>query len=337
MPKAELHVHLEGTIRPQTYRRIAARNGFAAPADLGSVFSCADFPSFLAAFVNVVRVLREPQDFGEIALEYLESSVRQGVRHVEFLFSPATIRYFNPGADLIAIVAAIHDAAAHARQTFGVSALIILDMVRNLGGEIALADVDLAQRCRGYGVVGVGLGGDELRFPARDFQPSFAKAKQLGLHRTAHAGEVAGSDSVRDAIEILEAERIGHAVAAKDAPEVLASIKARGVGIDACLSSNRLTGACAPGPHPLTTFLEQSIAVTLSSDDPSFFATSLLAEYEAAAELGLERDALATLARNSLTMSFAPDEAKRSWSAELDRYLDGRGQTQRPALPYRPA
>ncbi len=272
--------------------------------------------------MRVVKALRTPEDFADIAADYLQRSVDEGVRHVEFFFSPATLRYFNEKVDLEGIVASIHDASAKARHEHGISSLLIFDMVRNLGEAAAMADLDLAQRCREYGVVGVGLGGDERRFPARDFIAAFGRAESMGLRRTAHAGEADGRQSVVDAIELLHAERIGHAVAAAGEEDVLSLMRDRGVAIDACLTSNTVTGALKRDDvHPIAEFLRSGLTVTLSSDDPAFFGVSLLDEYESAARHGLGRSELVSLARNSFEASFAPEKEKRSWLQELDAYV----------------
>jgi len=322
LPKAELHVHLEGTVSPQAYERIAQRNGVTLPSDIASLFRCADFESFLHAFLGVAKTLREPEDFADITQEYLGKSAQHGVRHVEFFFSPATIRHFHEHADLPGIVQAIYAAAEQAKAIHGVSSLLIFDMVRNLGDDAALADVDLAQQCTAYGVVGVGLGGDERNFPARDFFKSFDRAGKLGLRRTAHAGEAAGPQSVLDAIEILGAERIGHGVAAAEEDAVMRLIAQRQVGIDCCLASNRVTGVWNQGAeHPLKAFLARGISATLSSDDPAFFGSTILDEFEQAMDLGLGREDVINLARNSLRMSFAADEQKEGWVKELELFV----------------
>ena len=322
LPKAELHVHLEGTINPSAYARIARRNGVRHSEDVGSIFSFTDFQSFLVAFTSVVRGLREPEDLAEIATEYLRSVSSHGVLHVEFLFSPATIRHFTPKADLPGMVQAIHAAARAEEKRTGISSFVIFDLVRNLGEDAALEDIDLAQRCAQWGVVGVGLGGDERNFPARDFYKAFDRAKRLGLRRTVHAGEAAGPESVRDAIEILDAERIGHGVAAIHDNALMDTIVARGIAIDSCPTSNRLTGAVAPeAAHPIGEFLKRGVKVTLGSDDPSYFGAGLLDEYDRAMDLGLSHEHVATVARNSFTTAFADEERKKVWLERLDAYL----------------
>jgi len=324
LPKAELHVHLEGTIEPQTYARIARRNGIDIPDDPASLFQCSDFETFLNAFIRVVKALQTPADFADIAADYLHKSAAEGVRHIELFLSPATLRYFNHGIDLESIVAAIHGECVKARHEYGISSLLIFDMVRNLGEAAAFADLDLARRCADYGVVGVGLGGDERRFPARDFQAAFTRAQGMGLRRTAHAGEADGAHSIVDAIELLHAERIGHAVAAAGEEDILTLFRDRGVAIDACLTSNAVTGAWnRDGIHPIADFLKYGLRVTLNSDDPAFFGASLLDEYVLASEHGLGRDEIARLARNSFEASFATAEEKRTWLRELDAYVVG--------------
>jgi adenosine deaminase len=322
LPKPELHVHLEGTMLPKTYARLARRNGIGPMDDVDALYHCTDFPSFLRAFLTVINVLRTPQDFGEIAAEYLERSASDGIRHVEFFVSPATQRKFVPDLDFVAAMRAIHDAANKASRNRGISSLVLIDMVRNLGEEEALIDIDLAQSCRELGVVGVGLGGDEARFPAKDFQRAFANAKEKGLRRSAHAGEAAGAQSVIDAVELLNAERIGHGVAARGQTNVQNLLRERGVTIDACLTSNEFTGAVKKGEtHPLKEWLAADLSVTLSSDDPAFFKTSVSDEYARAANLGLSRIALAKIAKNGFAASFAGGERIREWCDEVDAYL----------------
>lgn len=291
------------------------------------MFTCSYFESFLRAFLAVVKTLREPDDFAEIVAEYLSASADRGVLHVELFFSPATIRHFHKDANVRGIVQAISGAMQAAMKEKGISSLLLFDLVRNLGEDSALADIELARQCAPEGVVGIGLGGDERNFPARDFQSVFERAKRLGLRRTVHAGEAAGSESIRDAIELLDAERIGHGVAAIRDESVLELIARRGVGIDCCPTSNRVTGAVgAEEEHPLGALLRRGLNVTLSSDDPAFFGASVLDEYEKAVESGLTADEIIALARNSFRMSFASEDAKQRWLTRLDAYVAKNGR-----------
>lgn len=321
LPKPELHVHLEGTISPQAYVRISKRNGIETVDDPTALFTCSDFGSFFRAFLKVVRVLREPIDFAELAYDYLKTSAANGVRHVELFLSPSTQRKFVPGLDLEQLVRAVGEACARAERHFSTSSLLLFDMVRNLGEGDAFADLELAQRCRGYRVVGVGLGGDERNFPARDFRAAFERAAQMGLRRTVHAGEAAGSHSIEDAVELLHAERIGHGVSARGDRRIMELLRANRVAIDACPTSNVVTGAVRHiDAHPLYEFLSEGLLVTLSSDDPSFFSTSLVDEYATLADRGFPQVELANLARNGFKASFAPDGQKKAWLAEIDRF-----------------
>jgi aminodeoxyfutalosine deaminase len=321
LPKPELHVHLEGTIKPDTYERIARRNGVQAPEDVAGLFHCTDFQSFLYAFLRVVQVLQKPVDFAELAYEYLAASAAAGVRHVELFMSPATQRVFYKELDSATLITAVGDACRQAKADFGISSLLLFDIVRNLGEKHALLDIELAREFLDAGVVGIGLGGDERKFPARDFQTAFAKAKEFGLRRTVHAGEAAGVESIADAVTLLGAERIGHAVAASHNPEIIALLRERQIAIDACPTSNRITGAIASdAPHPLPEFLAAGLTVTLNSDDPAFFGASLLDEYENAAGMGLSRQELARIAINGFTASFAAEDSKRAWIDAVRAY-----------------
>jgi aminodeoxyfutalosine deaminase len=327
IPKAELHVHLEGTITPQAFERIAKQNDIEA-ADIGSLFQCSDFHTFLQSFLRVVRALRTPLDFAELAYDYLSRSADAGVRHVEMFLSPATQRKFVPDLDLEAMVAAVGEACSRARADRAISSLLIFDMVRNLGEPSAMQDIDLALKCRQHGVIGVGLGGDERNFRARDFQNAFARAREEGLRRTVHAGEAAGAHSIVDAVELLGAERIGHGVAARANPHVLALLRDRGVTIDACPTSNRFTGAVARDEtHPLREFLDAGVAVTLNSDDPAFFHTTVDEEYANAPALGCGVREIAAIARSSFERSFLPESEKRALLDEVDAYVDAGGIT----------
>jgi adenosine deaminase len=322
LPKAELHVHLEGTISRSAYARIAARNGFNV-GDLDGLFACSDFASFLQSFLNVVRVLRRPVDFAELASDYLKRSAADGVRHVEFFLSPATQRKFVPDLDLQAMVRAVDAAREAVKRSHGISSVIIFDMVRNLGEAEAHLDLDLAVACRQYGVVGVGLGGDERNFPARDFAGVFKRAKEEGLRRTVHAGEAGDAQSIVDAATLLHAERIGHGVAASGRPDVIALLRDRAITIDACPTSNRHTGAIAAGAtHPLREFFDAGVSVTLNSDDPAFFSASIGDEYANAARAGFLTGELAAIARNSIEASFADEPAKQRLLGELATYVD---------------
>src|ERR1700694_484475 len=325
LPKAELHVHLEGTISPSAYQRIAKRNGIAIGDDVSQAYRCHDFQSFLSAFLEVVKVLQKPQDFHELTSEYLTKSAQQGVRHVELMVSPATLRHFNSAVALPEIVAAISDACSQTRAASGISSVIIFDMVRNLGQSAALLDIELALRCKKYGVVGVGLGGDESNYPARDFQAAFALAKDAGLRRTLHAGEAAGADSIQDAINACHAERIGHGVAAAHSPDTMRLLRERDVVVEACLTSNDITGAWNTyHAHPIIRFVNDEVPVTLNSDDPAFFGASLIDEFLKGESLGLSRQVLAQLARNSFQYAFAPQSERDAWIAELDRFTEER-------------
>ena len=315
-------MHLEGTISPALYARIARRNGIEIAGDPSELFRCHDFDSFLNAFLRVVRALQTPSDLAELAMEYLETAAQQGVLHAEIMWSPATQRKFAPSLDLVAAGQAIFEAMTKARKSNGISSLLIFDLVRNLGEAEAMSDIDLALELCDYGVVGVGLGGDESRFPARDFRRVFDRAKYIGLRRTVHAGEAAGPDSVADAIKLLHAERIGHGVAARERADVQELIRASGVTIDSCPTSNAITQAVPLDQrHPLPDWLAQGISVSLSSDDPSFFATSITQEFERVAEMGLDRAALAKIAKNGFAASFAGGEEKKTWDAMVDEHV----------------
>ncbi len=321
IPKAELHVHLEGTITPEAYARIAQRNGIEI-GDPQAAFQCDDFGSFLRCFLRVVKALRTPLDFAELATEYLRRSAEENVRHVELMLSPATQRVFVPDLDLEVMVDAVWRACEEARRATGVTCLLIFDMVRNLGEAVAFEDIDLALRCRerGIGVVGVGLGGDERNFPARDFERAFTLAAEHGFRRTVHAGEAAAEESIVDAVRLLGAERIGHGVSAGGKHDVLALLAGKDVAIDACITSNYMTRVVdALDRHPFRSFA--GVDVTLNSDDPSFFRTTVAREYELAVELGCSGSDIAKIARTSIARSFLPPDERWRLLRVVDDYV----------------
>jgi adenosine deaminase len=328
IPKVQLHCHLEGTIAPQTFRDLARKHGVdlgaRAALDDAHLFDFADFRAFLLLFRDVSETLREPADFARIAREYALDARAHTVRYAELFVSPSVWTFFQPELDVRATVAAIRDAFDDIRRREGGPEIaLVCDVTRNFGPERALATARLAASLRAYGVVGIGLGGDEANFPPALFADVFAFAGAEGLHRVAHAGEAAGAASVRDAVELLGAERIGHGVRALEDPAVVAMLADRGIALEVCPTSNFLTGAAArDAAHPIVALDAAGVRCTIDSDDPSLFGTTLSDEY------GLVRDwlgeaAVLRFARNAIDASFASDSHKAELGAELDAFVGG--------------
>ena len=334
IPKVQLHCHLEGTLRAGTFVDLARRHGVAltyrrgqarealpvaeSPADPESVYRFADFQEFLMTFAAVSRALAEPADYGRLAAEYVEDALAHSVAHAEVFISPSVWQFFHPEIDVRACVQAMRDAFDDAGPELDVS--LIADVTRNFGAESALKTVRMALELRDLGVVGIGLGGDEARYPAELFESVYAFARQEGLHTVAHAGEAAGAASVRAAVEVLGAERIGHGIRALEDPLVVEMLAERRVPLEVCPTSNLLTGAARrEHPHPLAELDAAGCIVTIDADDPALFGTTITDEYAFAAQLA-GPDALLRFAGNAIDASFAAPARKAALHRRLEAY-----------------
>ena len=316
LPKVQLHCHLEGTVRPETFRALAAKYG----VDLGErgvpdrTYAFATFGEFLLLFAKVCETLRAPDDYARVAADYAADAAAQGVRYAEVFISPSVWTYFHRSLDVRATVAAIRAALDDAA---GIDVALIADVTRNFGAERAEATAVQAIALLDLGVIGIGLGGDEARFPAELFARPFALARDAGLHVVAHAGEAAGPQSVRAAVQVLGAERIGHGVRAIEDPSVVALVAERRIPLEICPTSNRLTGAVPPaGPHPLGALDAAGCIVTIDADDPALFGTSIVEEYAWVAR-AFGDDAIQRFTVNAIEASFAPPPRKAALRAEL--------------------
>lgn len=324
LPKAELHLHLEGSITPETLLELSRRND-AVPLTqerARAVYHYTDFPSFLVSFKAVTERLHTPADYETITYAMLRDLARQGVRHAEVYISIG-ILYRFARLDVDEVMAAIERGRARGEQDFGVSLLWIIDAVRHFGVEEAQRVFRKAAELRGQypSVVGVGIGGDELRGPAHEFREVFAEAKEAGLHLTCHAGENTGPQSIWAAINI-GSERIGHALSAGQDPELIEVLAERQIPLELNVTSNLRTGCCpALLEHPVRRYFEEGLMVTLNSDDPPFFGATLQEEYELAhREFEFPLDGLRELAANSFEASFLPPEQKLKLLGEVERY-----------------
>ncbi len=328
LPKVQLHCHLEGTVRAATFRELASRYGLdgeRVTGPLEQTYAFATFREFLLTFAEVCKALRSPEDFARIATDYAADASTQGVRYAEIFISPSVWTFFHRDLDVRACVTAMRAVFEGEEERLGLEVAFICDLTRNFGVERALATarvaVELAEA--GMGVVGIGLGGDEANFPPAAYLPAFQYARAHGLHVVAHAGEAAGPQSVRDALDILGAERIGHGVRALEDARLVAELAQRGVALELCPTSNRLTGAVPAGrPHPIAAFDERGVICTIDADDPALFSTSLCEEYALVADwLGEER--LLHFARNAVQASFASAQRKSNLIKELTNFNVG--------------
>ncbi|MBV8749094.1 MAG: adenosine deaminase [Candidatus Eremiobacteraeota bacterium] len=321
LAKVQLHCHLEGTVRPETFRALAAKYGvdLGERADPARTYAFSTFREFLLLFAKVTETLRAPEDYARVARDYVVDAAAQGVVYAEVFVSPSVWTYFHRDLDVRATVEAIRAALDEAGTPLGIEVALIADLTRNFGVEKAEATARQVVGLRDLGVIGVGLGGDEANFPPELYERAYAIARDGGLHSVVHAGEAAGAASVRSAVEVLGAERIGHGVRAVEDPAVVALLAERGIPLEICPTSNRLTGAApADAAHPLGALDAAGCIVTIDADDPALFGTMLLDEYRFVADTFGE-DALLRFARNAIDASFAPAETKRRLHDRFER------------------
>ncbi len=320
LPKAELHLHLEGSVAPETLVELSHKYD-AAPLDRAAVerlYQYADFAGFLQAFKEVTARLRAPEDYELITYRLLERLGAENVRHVEITFSAGVCLWRQQ--DVPAIAAALERGRARGARDFGISVLWIWDAVRQFGAAPAMRVVELAAAQRAHYVVGFGIGGDERRASADVFRAVYHAAGAAGLRLTAHAGETAGAESVWAALN-LGAERIGHGIGAAGDADLVAVLAERQVPLEVCITSNLRTGCCPSlERHPVRRLFDAGVMITLNSDDPAMFGTSLGREYALAQQaFGFSDDHLRELARNAFEASFLPAEQKLAFLQAVDR------------------
>jgi adenosine deaminase len=312
VPKAELHVHLEGTAPPELVRRIAVRNGLDLPEQLLGTdgrFRYTDFLDFLRTYDLAASVIRTVEDYRDITYEYLCACAAGGAIYVELTASPdhAALVGLTDEAHLAAIAQGIDDA----RRDTGIEGRILISAVRNFGVEQALRVARHAAEHPHPYVVGFSMAGDEAGFPAHDFAEVFAIAADAGLGCTIHAGEWAGPDSVRAALE-LPITRIAHGVRSIEDPELVSELAARGMVLDTCPTSNVVLGVFPSyEQHPLPALRAAGVKVTLGSDDPPYFGATIEGEYDVCAErMGFGSEDLREVTLTAIDAAFC-DEALR--------------------------
>jgi len=312
LPKAELHLHLEGSIRPQIACELAARHGVKLTEDeVRRRYAYQEFAGFLDAFKWVTSFLREPRDFARVATDLAEQLLSQNIVYAEVTLSVGVmfLRRQQPEANFEAILS-----ATVPFENRGLRLNWIFDAVRQFGASAALQVVEAAKQCRSPRIVAFGIGGDELSLATAEFRAVYQKAAESGLHRLIHAGEIGGPEKIREAIELLGVERIGHGIAAVHDPALMDFLAARRIPLEVCPASNLRTGALAkqlrkPSPglseHPLPEILRRGVPVTISTDDPPMFHTSLADEYQHAHSMGLTEGELTKLVEDSFRYAFA--------------------------------
>jgi len=329
LPKAELHVHHVGSASPRIVSELAERHPGTVPSDpdeLRRFFEFRDFAHFIEVYLAVVDLVRTPDDIRYLTHEIgREMATGQGLRYAELTCTPYTsVRPHEEGKGMPieAYTEAIEDARVAVERDFG----LVLRWIYDIPGESGLpaADATLAYALdhRTEALVGFGLGGPEIGVPRPQFQPHFDAARAAGLHSVPHAGETTGPETVWHAIDLLGAERIGHGTSAAQDPDLLAHLAERGIPLEVCPSSNLATRAVARlEEHPIRAFRDAGVTVTVNSDDPPMFNTTLNREYEVAAELlDLDRAGVADLARTAVRASFAGADVQLRILGEIDAY-----------------
>jgi adenosine deaminase len=313
VPKAELHVHLEGTAPPHLVRTLAARNGMGLPDDLFGAdgrIRWSGFLDFLRAYDAASSVIRSARDYRDVTFEYLMGCAAEGAIHVEVMSSPdhAAMAGISYREHLDGIAEGIEDA----RAASGIEGRIIVTCVRHFGVERALAVAADAARHPHPLVTGFGMGGDEAAWPPGQFAGAFAIASNAGLMCNVHAGEFGGPESIRSALA-LPVGRIGHGVRAIEDPALVEEIAARRIVLEVCPTSNIATGVFPDlASHPLRRLMEAGVRVTLNSDDPPFWPTTIGREYALARDaFGLDDGALARITRTAIEAAFV-DEPTRT-------------------------
>ena len=329
LPKAELHVHHVGSASPRIVSELAERHPGVVPSDpeaLREFFEFRDFAHFIEVYLAVVDLVRTPEDIRYLTYEVgREMATGQGLRYAELTCTPYTSvlpDVEDKGMAIEAYTEAIEDARVAAERDFGLVLRWIYDIPGESGVPSADATLDFALNHRTDALVGFGLGGPEIGVPRPQFQPHFDAARAAGLHSVPHAGETTGPETVWHALRLLGAERIGHGTSSAQDPELLAYLAEHGIPLEVCPSSNIATRAVATlEEHPIRAFRDAGVTITVNSDDPPMFGTTLNREYEIAADLlGLDEAGVADLARTAIRASFADDDVKTRILGEIDDY-----------------
>ena len=317
MPKAELHVHLEGSIRPAVAAALAERHEVKiGEEEVVRRYAYENFTEFIEAFKWVTSFVRGPRDFALIAADLAEQLLGQRVAYAEVTLSVGVmlLRKQDPQANFEAILEAVEPF-----ERRGVRLNWIFDAVRQFGPAAAYDVVDWARRCDSARIVGFGIGGDELSTATKDLVPVYKHAKYCGLHRLIHAGEIGGPAKVREAVELLGAERVGHGIAAAHDVGLMDLLAERRIVLEVCPVSNLRTGALkrqlgkedvSLREHPLPRLVRHGIPVVLSTDDPTMFHTTLREEYRQAQEMGLSERELAGIVENGFAFSFLSEDER---------------------------
>ena len=320
MPKAELHMHIEGSLEPEMIFALAQRNGVALPYPsveaLRAAYAFSDLQSFLDIYYAGASVLLKEQDFYDMARAYLAQAAIENVVHAELFFDPQT--HTARGVPMATVVQGLSRACADAQRESGISAALILCFLRHLSEDEAFQTLEEALPHRAH-FIGVGLDSSELGHPPEKFARVFARCRQLGLHIVAHAGEEGPPDYIWQALDVLRAERIDHGVQAVHDAALMRRLAEQRVPLTVCpLSNQKLRVFPDLAQHNLRALLDAGLCATVNSDDPAYFGGYVNANFQAVfAATGMTAAHAWQLAANSFEASFAPPEDKAAWLAQL--------------------
>jgi aminodeoxyfutalosine deaminase len=337
LPKAELHLHLEGSVDPPTLSELSHRhptplsstnNRYTNIQDSGRVFTeneafalyqYKDFTGFMLAFKAVTERLRTPDDYELVTYRMMQKLHAQSVVHAEVYISAGVVHW--RGQEFAPLFEGAERGRRLGERDFGMSLYWILDAVRHFGVDEAQRVVDEAVRLKSHNVVGIGIGGDERRAGPEQFREVYAHAANNGLRLTVHAGETVGPESIWGALRELKPDRIGHGLHAIEDPALVRHLADKQIPVEVCITSNVMTGCCrAIEEHPVRKLFDAGVLVVLNTDDPDMFRTTLIGEYQIAQQVfGFTEAELRELARNSFRASFLPEDRKREMLGAVQR------------------
>lgn len=321
LPKAELHIHIEGTLEPEMMFELAARNGvalrFASVEEVRAAYAFTDLQSFLDIYYEGMAVLQTERDFHDLARAYFERAHADGVRHAELFFDPQA--HTERGVPFATVIGGLHAAMEEARADLGITSMLILCFLRHLPAEAAMATLEEALPFLDR-IAGVGLDSSEAGHPPEDFEEAYARARAEGLRAVAHAGEEGPPEYVWEALDILEVERIDHGVRSEEDEGLLERLVRDRVPLTMCpLSNVKLRVVDRLEDHNLKRLLNRGVRVTINSDDPAYFGGYIGQNYiETAEALDLTRDDVVAIARNSIEATFLDGAGKAALLAEID-------------------
>ena len=328
LPKAELHLHIEGTLEPELMFELAQRNGVAIPfssvEEVRAAYRFSNLQDFLDIYYAGAAVLLKEQDFHDLAAAYFSHAAADGVAHAEIMFDPQT--HTERGVSFDTVMKGLLSAMSEAQRGNGMSTRLILCFLRHLSEEEALQTLEKAKPWLEH-ITAVGLDSSELGHPPSKFARVFAEARRLGLKLVAHAGEEGPPEYVHEALDVLGVDRLDHGNRSLEDPQLTTRLARSGMTLTVCpLSNHKLCVVDDLAQHPIDQMLAHGLRATINSDDPAYFGGYLADNYVAVAEArGLAREQLALLARNSFLGSFLPDSEVSAHVARLDTYVSSAG------------